>query len=78
MTPSAIRAYRQQLGLTCGQAGRLTGVDDRAWRRMEDGTVEARGPLTRLLRLLVAVPGALPALRVIAETEETKPNAAVE
>lgn len=73
MTPAEIRAVRQQLGLTQGQAGRLFGVDPRAWRRIEAGTLCARGPLLRLLCLAAALPGTLATLYEIAETKDHSP-----
>lgn len=52
MDPDAIRAARQRLDLTAGQAARLVGVDGRTWRRYEDGSRVMPPPIARLLALL--------------------------
>ena len=69
MPPPDPRTTRQHLGLTAGQAARLFGVDGRAWRRMETEGAEPRGPLARLLALVLRLPGALGVLRDIADED---------
>ena len=63
MTPLALRAVRDRLGLTQGAAARLVGVDGRTWRYWEAGYRPIPEPVTRLLDLVERVPGALERLQ---------------
>lgn len=66
LTPDEIASTRLSLGLTRGQAGRLFGVGPRNWRRIEQGRIEMRGPLRRLLAVARALPDTvLPVLRAM-------------
>ena len=63
MTPDEIRAIRERLGLSKGQAARLFGITQQGWVYLENGRNTARGPLARLLRLAAADPAVVEALR---------------
>ena len=68
MDCAVIRETRLRLGLTVGQAGRLFDIDPRNWSRIESGQMEARGPLTRLLRAADTYPDLiLPLLQRMAD-----------
>jgi DNA-binding transcriptional regulator YiaG len=58
VTPTEIRAHREGLGLTRGQAGRLFGVPPRTWRRWEIGEKPILKPAALLLRVAFDVPAA--------------------
>ncbi len=56
MTPGALRATLQRLGLTQGRGAALLGVTDRTMRRWCAGQQDVPGPAVRLLALLEADP----------------------
>lgn len=59
MTPSAIRAAREQLGLTQGRAAYLFGVQRRTWCRWEAG----EWPIQRAAGVLLQLAAEMPAVR---------------
>ena len=58
MTPTALRAQLDRLGLTTGAAARLVGVETRTMQRYLAGDREIPEPVIRLLRVAETAPEA--------------------
>ena len=58
MTPTALRAQLDRLGLTTGAAARLVGVETRTMQRYLAGDREIPEPVVRLLRIAETCPDA--------------------
>ena len=69
MTPAAIRAAREQLGLTQGRAAYLFGVQRRTWCRWEAGEWPIQRAAGVLLQLAVRDPSMLRMLEAAIGTE---------
>jgi HTH-type transcriptional regulator / antitoxin MqsA len=67
--PQWIASFRQRLGITQGEAGRLFGGGKIAFCRYESGTVSPSQALVRLLLLADKIPGVVDVLRMIANDE---------
>lgn len=63
MDSRELRAERERLGLTMGQAARIFGTDPRAWRSMESGTKPVRETLRRLVLAATSLSAVLGFLR---------------